>query len=100
MKRFAKHQMRRADADKCTQHLGDDIRRGIAPANPALRGISKRYGRVEVRARDWPECENQGHQRSTRGQRIGKQGYGDIAVRQSLPHDAGANYRRQKKRGS
>ena len=31
-KGFAKHQMRRAHADKCTQHLGDDIRRGIAPA--------------------------------------------------------------------
>ena len=92
--------MRRADADKCAHQLGEDIRRGIAPANPALRGISKGYRRIKVRARDWSKCENQGHQRSTGGQRIGKQGYGDIAVRQPFPHDAGANHRRQKKRGS
>ena len=97
---FAKHQVRRAHADKCTQYLGDDIRRDIAPANPALRGISKRYRRIEVRARDWPECENQGHQRSARGQRIGKQGNGYIAVREPLPHDAGANDGRKKERGS
>ena len=97
---FAKHQMRRAHADKCTQHLADDIRRGISPGDPALRGISERYRWIKMRSRDWPECENEGHQRSASGQRIGKQGYGNIAARQLLPHDAGANYRRQKKRGS
>jgi hypothetical protein len=43
---FTKHQMRRSHADKCTQYLGDDIRWGIAPANPALRGISKGYRRL------------------------------------------------------
>ena len=42
----AKHQMRRSHADKCTQYLGDDIRWSIAPANPALRGISKGYRRI------------------------------------------------------
>ena len=92
--------MRRANADKCTQYLGTDIRRNIAPANPALRGLGKRYRRIEVRARDWPECENQGHQRSARGQRIGKQGDSYIAARELLPHDAGANYRSKKERGS
>jgi hypothetical protein len=77
---FAKHQMRSAHADKCTQHLGGNICQDIAPANTALEGIRQRYRRVEVRARDWSECKNQGHQHRARGQRIGEQGNSDITA--------------------
>ena len=97
---FTKHQMGHSHADKCTQYLGNDICWNIAPADPSLRGISEGYRRIEVRARDWPTRKNEGHQHSARGQRIGKQGNSYIAVRQPLPHDAGANDGRQKKRGS
>ena len=45
-----KHQMRRTDADKCAEHLADDVCRDIAPANPTLRGIRQRYRRVEMAA--------------------------------------------------
>ena len=39
------------------------------------------YRPVEVRTRDWSNCENQGHQHGARGQRIGEQGNSDIAAR-------------------
>ena len=92
--------MRRSHADKCAQYLGDDIRWDIAPTNPSLRSVGQSYGRIKVRARDWPERENQRRQRSARGQRIGKQGNGCIAARELFAHDAGANDRSKKERSS
>ena len=92
--------MRRSHADNCAQYLGDDIRWDIAPTNPSLRSVGQSYGRIKVRARDWPERENQRRQRSARGQRIGKQGNGCIAARELFAHDAGANDRSKKERSS
>ena len=48
--------------------------------------------------RDRAEHADQHHQHRAGGERVAEQGQGDIAARQPLAHDAGADHRRQQQR--
>jgi hypothetical protein len=89
------HQMGRGDTGERANDLSTDVQRNLVPRQPALRRVGERDGRIEMRARDGTERENQSDQRRTRGDGIGKEGDGDVAARQPFAHDPGADDRCQ-----
>ena len=92
--------MRQYHADHGACNLNDAIRRRIRRRQSALRRIGDRDGRIEVRTGYRPKRQDQRHQCGACCDRIRQQRYGNVAVRQTVPHDSGADDCRQKDAGT
>jgi hypothetical protein len=86
--RQAEHQVRGGDAGEAAGDLREDISRNFSPRQTTLRCIRDGDDRIKMSAGNWPECQNQGHQRRAGGQSVSQQSDGDVAIRQTLAHDA------------
>jgi hypothetical protein len=65
-----------------------------------LDGICDRHGWIEVCARDWAECQDEGNQRSAGCDGIREQGDCDVASCETFSHDAGADHSGNEKRSA
>ena len=79
----------------CAQYtkadLHGDIGQHIAPRDAATRRDNQRDGRIEMRARYWPQHRNQDDQHRRRRHRVAQQCDSNIPARQLLRHDARTN---------
>ena len=89
----------------CGPHAGDgaDELRGevgghVPPGDAALGRIGEGHGRIEVRARNRPEGQDQRDERGARGDGVGEQRDGDVPAGEPLAHDAGPDHGRQEQR--
>src|SRR5262249_13388359 len=92
------HEMRCPHADETTEHLGCDVNRRRRPWQLAAQGEGKTYRRVEVRARERAEDEDQHRQNGAGRERIAQERK-CVVARESLRHNAGAHDRREQKGG-
>ena len=72
--------------------------RHVAPGQPALRRVGERDGRIEVRARDRAERQDQRDERRAGREGVREQRHRDVAAGEALAHDAGADDGRQQQR--
>ena len=96
--RFTKHHIGDRDTNKGANDLGRDIRERVGPAQAALGRISEGHDRIEVRAGDGSEGEDERDQSGARRQRVGQQCDRHVAPRQPVAHDPGANDGREEHR--
>ena len=64
-----------------------DVARHLAPGQAALARIRQRHDRIEVRARDRSEGDDQRDQRRARREGVGEQRERDVRARELLGHD-------------
>jgi len=88
------------DSSESACCLRRDIRRRLPPTCTGLQGIGERDCRIEVRARDRTEGENERHSSRAGGNCVCQQGDGNIASSQMLSHDSRPDHRRQQKQAS
>ena len=91
----------------CEQHagngrhnLGDQVGQRFMAAQLATQAHRKRDGRIEMRAGNRTEQNDQYIQRSSRRSGIGEQGDAVIAVGQLHTHDAGPDHGREQQHGA
>ena len=89
--RQVEHDVRRRDAGEGARDLRSDVPRHLAPRESALRGVGERHRRVEVRARNRPERQDQRDERRARRERVGEQRDRDVPAGEPLAHDPGAD---------
>ena len=70
------------------------------PRQAALRRVGERHRRVEVRAGDRPERQDQGDEHGPGGERVGEERDGDVAAGEPLGHDARADDGGEEQRGA
>ncbi len=87
------HDVRRRDAGKGAADLGEHVRRHLAPRQPSLRGVRQGDRRVEVRAGDRAEGQDQRDEAGAGRERVGEQRDRDVPAREPLAHDARADDR-------
>src|SRR5262249_14911842 len=92
------HEMRDPHADETAEHLGCDVNRCCPPCQLAAQGEGKTYRRVEVRAGERAEDEDQRRQNGAGRKRIAQERK-CVVPRESLRHDAGADDGREQKCG-
>src|SRR5829696_1287585 len=81
-------------AEAAADDLSYHIRPELAPPQTAVDGHHERDRRVEVRARDRPERQDQHHQDGSGRYRIAEERDRDVPARKLLGHDARADDRR------
>jgi len=65
-----------------------------------LNCVGESYSRIQVCARDWPECQNESHQCRASRDSIRKQGNSHVPSRQPFAHDARADHGGNKEGGT
>ena len=90
--------MRDGDAREGSGQLRGDVAGDVAPGDAALPRVDQSHRGIEVRAGHRSEGEDQRDQRGAGCGGVGKQRDGDVARRQTLPHDSGADDRGQEQR--
>ena len=92
--------MGRRDASEGSQDLRDNVGRDFAPAQLAADGFGQADRRIEMRARDRAEDEDEHDEPRAGSKRIAEQRNRDVAACQAFAHDAGADDDGEQKGGA
>ena len=94
-RKLEQRQLEHAVRDESSDAAANDLRARIGEKFPPrvvfAQAHHQRHGRIEMRARDRPEGEDQHHQNRAGRQGVPKQGKRDVAAREPLAHDPGAD---------
>ena len=94
------HEVREDRADDASDNLGGDVQRGVAPRPQPAERIDDRDHRIEVCAADRHEHENEYSEAECRGESVLEQLQTDVAGRELLGGDPGADHDRGEARAS
>ncbi len=92
--------MGNGDAAERAHDLSSEIGGNITPRDSALTRIRERHRRIEVRARDRTERQDQCDEPSAGRDCVGEESDCDVSTRESLAHDPGTNDGREEQRRS
>jgi len=98
-RRQSEHEVGDGDTNKSPDDLRAEIPWDLAPRQAALGGDGEGHGRVEVRAGDGTEGENQRDEDRPRGERVCQERNRDISDRKPLAHDSRADHSRKQQPG-
>ena len=99
-RRLLEHDVGDRHADEGPDELRRDVARHLAPGQAPLARIRQRHDRIEVRARDRSEGDDQRDQRRARREGVGEQRERDVRARELLGHDPRPDDRGQQQRRS
>ena len=92
------HRVREHDAGERARDLRDEIPGQLRARHPAKRRFDQRHDRIEVRARDRREAEDEHVERGAGRDRVGEQHDRCVAGGERLAHDPGADHGREQQR--
>jgi hypothetical protein len=95
---LGEHDVGSDGADHAADDLGSRVVAGVAPGDAAEARVDQRDDRVEVRARDGPEHEDDREQARGGGSGVLQQLEADVAGRELLGRDARADDDRRQER--
>jgi hypothetical protein len=92
--------MRHPHAGDRAGDLRGDVHAGDRPRQLAAQRESKAHGRIEMRAGQRPEGQDQNHENGPGRQGVTQQGERPVTTRELRGHDAGADDGREQERRS
>jgi hypothetical protein len=84
--------MRNDGSTYSAEYLTNYIMSSLSPSQTSLEGVHEGNDGIEVRTRDPAKREDQSHESGAGSNRIRQKRQDDIAVGQSISHDAGADH--------